>query len=124
MDAFVTGAMQAAPAVAVLLTAIVLVGYIFALALAYFFPGSIGARLKAAFEANLASNLGIPCSAVAAFALVGSLWKAYPPSNTSGELSFKAFSLEFTGPSGPITLWVLCFLAFIAALKLLRLEKP
>lgn len=35
------------------------------------------------------------------------------------KLSFKAFGLEFTGPAGPVSLWVICYLAMAASMKLL-----
>ena len=68
-----------------------------------------------------AQNLGIPCAAISAFAIVTVLWSRFPPpTNATDPFSLKAFGLEFNGPSGPITLWLLCFLEFIVALKLLR----
>jgi hypothetical protein len=80
-----------------------------------------GARLRAWFVSSPAQNIGVPCSAIASFAIVTVLWKAFPPlTSAGGELLLKAFGLEFSGPSGPITLWLLCFLGFIFALKLLR----
>jgi hypothetical protein len=101
-----------------------LFGYAVALVLAAFFSGyegSPGARLAYWFTTAPAQNLGIPCAAVAAFAIVASLLKVFPPSSDEkGQLELKAFGLEFTGPSGPITLWLMCFLAFVFALKLLR----
>jgi hypothetical protein len=54
-----------APAAAIFLVAVGLIGYAFALLLAAFFskkPGSLGARLAAWFTAAQAQNLGIPCS--------------------------------------------------------------
>ena len=57
---------------------------------------------------------------MAAFAIVAVLLQAFPAANAEGQLTFKAFGLEFTGPSGPITLWLLCFLTFVFALRLLR----
>ncbi|MGH6934776.1 MAG: hypothetical protein ACRED2_01090 [Methylocella sp.] len=116
--------MEYAPALAIATVAIGLFGYLFALVLAAFLSrteGSLGARLANWFTSAPAQNLGIPCAAVAAFAIVAVLLNAFPPaSNAAGQLAFKAFSLEFSGPSGPITLWLMCFLGFIFALKLLR----
>ncbi|MBV9286801.1 MAG: hypothetical protein JO288_03095 [Hyphomicrobiales bacterium] len=58
---------------------------------------------------------------MAAFAIVTILLRAFPSSQAGNDsLSFKAFGLEFSGPSGPITLWLMCFLGFVIALKLLR----
>jgi hypothetical protein len=113
-----------APTLAIAAVAFGLLGYAVALALAAFFSkkaGSTGARLAAWIKTATAQNLGIPCAAISAFAIVAALLKAYPPQlNETGQLEFKAFGLEFSGPSGPITLWLMCFLGFVLALKLLR----
>lgn len=115
---------EVAPALAIATVAIGLFGYIVALVLAAFFSGtqgSLGARLAVWFTSAPAQNLGIPCAAVAAFAIVAVLLSAFPPApSETGQLEFKVFGLGFSGPSGPITLWLMCFLGFIVALKLLR----
>ncbi len=98
-----------------------LFGYAIALALAAFFSrnqGSLGAWLRTWFAIHPGQKLGIPCSAISAYAIVAAL--STPHLDVVGPLQFKAFGLEFTGPSGPITLWLMCFLAFIIAMKLLR----
>jgi hypothetical protein len=102
-----------------------LLGYAVALALAAFYskdPGSKGAKLAAWFTAYPAQNLGLPCAAISSFAIVALLMTASSACSnaTASALQFKAFGLEFTGPSGPITLWLMCFLGFVFALKLLR----
>ena len=113
------------PSLAIIIVALGLFGYGVALLMAAFFSGeegSIGARLAFWFGAAPAQNLGIPCAAISAFAIVSALLKTFPPSpDEKGQLGFKAFGLEFSGPSGPITLWLMCFLGFVFALKLLRL---
>jgi hypothetical protein len=113
-----------APAMAIALVAIGLIGYAIALILAAFFPGALGGRgaqLATWFTATPAQNLGLPCAAISAFAIVAGLLKAFPLSaDPTGQLQLKAFGLEFSGPSGPITLWLMCFLGFVFALKLLR----
>jgi|SRR6516165_4330342 hypothetical protein len=113
-----------APALAIVIVAIGLSGYAVALVLAAFFPealGGRGAQLAAWFTASAAQNVGLPCAAISAFAIVAALLRAFPPStDASGQLELKAFGLEFSGPSGPITLWLMCFLGFVLALKLLR----
>jgi hypothetical protein len=113
-----------APALAIAIVAIGLAGYAVALALAAFFPGALGGRgaqLADWFIASPAQNLGLPCAAIAAFAIVAALLKAFPPSTDArGQFELRAFGLEFSGPSGPITLWLMCFLGFVLALKLLR----
>ena len=113
-----------APSLAIAAVAVGLLGYAIALALAAFFSGTegtLGARLSTWFTTAPAQNLGIPCAAISAFAIVAVLLSAFPPaSGPNGQLEFKAFGLEFSGPSGPITLWLMCFLGFVTALKLLR----
>jgi hypothetical protein len=115
---------EVAQALGIATVAMGLFGYAIALVLAAFFSGtegSLGARLANWFTRAPAQNLGIPCAAIAAFAIVAVLLNAFPPaSNATGQLEFKVFGLGFTGPSGPITLWLMCFLGFIVALKLLR----
>lgn len=111
------------PAVGVTLVIAGLVGYLVAFVIAIFFGGTaLGHDIRAAFASNYAANVGIPCSALAAFALIGTLWKAFPPKETGGQLQLKVFGLDFTGPSGPVTLWVVCFLSFVFALMLLASE--
>ena len=60
-----------------------------------------------------AALVGTPMSAVAAFCIV-SLLKV-----TSGPIEFEAFTFKFRGASGPIVLWVFCFLAIVASFRLL-----
>ena len=110
-----------APALAIAVTAGGLFVYAFALFAATFVgdEGKIGAPLRKWFLDNAAANIGIPCSAISAFAIVTVLLRAFPADDKSGPLKLKAFGLEFTGPSGPITLWLLCFLGFVFAMKLL-----
>ncbi len=74
------------------------------------------------FRSAPAQNIGIPCSAVASFVIVIFLLKALPPTVSNGGIELKAFGIEFSGPSGPITLWLLCFLGFVFALRLLRVN--
>jgi len=112
-----------APGIAVVVTAAGLLGYAVALLLAAFFskdPESLGAGMKHWFMESPAANIGIPCSAISAFAIVAVLLRAFPPKHDKEALMFKAFGLEFTGPSGPITLWLMCFLGLVFAMRLLR----
>jgi hypothetical protein len=115
---------QYAPTLAVAAVGLGIAGYIAALALATFLPdalGGRGAQLAAAFTSHTAQNIGVPCAAVSAFAIVAALLRAFPPStHANGQVQLKAFGLEFTGPSGPVTLWLMCFLGFVSALRLLR----
>jgi hypothetical protein len=120
----VNALIELAPAIATAAVSVGVLVYALAIALAAFAPGaqdSLPGRLRAWFQTAPAQNIGLPCAAISAFAIVAILLRAFPPSpNENGAFSFKAFGLEFSGPSGPITLWLICFLAFVVALKLLR----
>jgi len=62
-------AIEYAPAIALILVAIGLIGYAIALVLAAFFPRALGARgaqLAAWFQTAPAQNLGLPCAAISA----------------------------------------------------------
>jgi hypothetical protein len=121
---------NAAPSAAIIVLGIGIVAY--AIAIFAYITGTGGpcrAALKEWFGVAPAQTIGLPCSAVAAFAIVAILLRPSPSLNkievasASEEiqnLSLKAFGLEFSGPSGPITLWLMCFLGFVAALRLLR----
>jgi hypothetical protein len=110
-----------APDMAIVLVALGLLGYGVALALAAFGSGSLSTRLHAWFTLAPAQNIGIPCAAISAFAVVAVLLRAFPVARDAGDaLALNAFGLEFSGPSGPITLWLMCFLGFVIALKMLR----
>jgi hypothetical protein len=113
-----------APAVAIAFVGIGLTGYAIALILAAFFSravGNRGAQLATWFTSAPAPNIGLPSAAISAFAITEVLLRAFLPStDSSGQVQFKAFGLEFSGPSGPITIWLICFLGFVIALKLLR----
>jgi hypothetical protein len=63
-------------------------------------------------KANPGYLVGLPCSAVAAFGIVSML------EISAGKLEFKAFNLDFTGPAGPVTLWVLCYLTLVGSIRM------
>jgi hypothetical protein len=119
-----TALTEIAIGLAVFFLAVGLLGYAVALVLAAFYskdPDSNGGKLAAWFTAYPAQNLGVPCAAISSFAIVAVLMKAFATSSDAASaLTFNAFGLEFTGPSGPITLWLMCFLGFVFALRLLR----
>lgn len=98
-----------------------LILYAIAVFLAYTLAPSWLQPMKDALKGAEQMAIGIPASAVAAYAVVTLLLHAFPPDSASGgAISFKAFGLEFSGPAGPTTLWFLCFMAFVVATKLLR----
>ena len=58
-------------------------------------------------------SMGLPLSAVAAFGLVSLL-----DFGTTGEnFEFEAFSVTFTGPAAPLTLWVVCYVTFVWSIR-------
>ena len=69
-------------------------------------------------RSNYAALVGVPMSAVTAFCIV-SLLKV-----TSGPIEFEALGFKFRGASGPIVLWVLCFLAIVVAFRVLWPMAP
>jgi len=84
---------------------------------AYAFPSTV---LKEYYGDSPLFNIGLPASALSAFGLVAIFWKLYPPKEESEEkYQLSMFGLKFSGPGGPVTLWVICFLSFVGAMKIL-----
>jgi hypothetical protein len=77
--------------------------------------------LKTELNSNGALTVGLPSAAIGAFGVVALLLHSFPPEKAGGVIKIKFFGAEFTGPAGPITLWLACFLAFVAAIKTLHL---
>lgn len=65
------------------------------------------------FRQNFAATLAIPLSAVAAFCIVTLLRV------TTGPIEIEAQSIKFTGASGPILFWIMCFIVIIFGVKML-----
>lgn len=59
------------------------------------------------------ATIGLPSAALAALCLVSFL------ESSSGPIEFQGFGFVFNGASGPIILWVICFLSIASAIKLL-----
>lgn len=57
--------------------------------------------------------IGMPCAAVASLIVVVLLGASY------GALEFEAIGFKFKGASGPVVLWILCYLAIAASIKIL-----
>ena len=110
-----------APAIGVIFCIIGLAIYLFAGLLAVFWKWE---PVYGIFIGNPAANVGIPCSGFGAFVIVAVLWKAFPPKAEGGQLEMKVLGLSFTGPAGPITLWIACFLSLILAVNTLKLDRP
>lgn len=64
-------------------------------------------------EAQFAATIGVPLSAISAACIVLLLKAA------TGPIEFEAVGFKFRGASGPIVLWVFCFLAIVTGMKLL-----
>ena len=98
-----------------------ILGYFVALGYAFILNRENLSNFRQMIESNMAFNVGIPASGIGAFGIVSLFWSAFPQHGTSEDpLSLHFLNLEFTGPSGPITLWVLCFLSLVFAMNLFR----
>jgi len=62
---------------------------------------------------HFAATIGLPSAALGSLLLVTIL------EISAGQIELKGFGVEFKGAAGPIIMWVLCFLAIAAAIKLL-----
>lgn len=65
-------------------------------------------------EKHYAACIGVPLSAITAFCVV-LLLKVV----SSGSIEIEALGFKFRGASGPVVLWIFCFLAIIFGLYLL-----
>ncbi len=63
---------------------------------------------------NFAAIVGLPLAAIGSFIVV-----VFLEHTTDGPLEFEGFGFKFKGASGPVVLWVLCFLAIAGMIKLL-----
>ncbi len=73
---------------------------------------------QALLKESPSHTFGLPISAITAFAIVALLEQRYSDKPKSETLNFKAFGLDFTGPAGPTTLWVVCYLTLVASMRL------
>lgn len=78
-------------------------------------PGlSEGSWFLQVLEKNYAACIGVPLSALTAFCVV-LLLKII----STGAIEFEALGFKFRGASGPVVLWIFCFLAVIFGVYLL-----
>jgi len=82
------------------------------------FVYATGFHSFAFMDKSPAMTVGLPVSALAAFG-VPYLYGVRTGEAENRQLGFKAFGLEFTGPAGPVSLWVICYVAMAASMKLL-----
>jgi hypothetical protein len=61
---------------------------------------------------------GLPICGITAFAVVSLLDKVTHPKESASMLDFKAFGLAFSGPAGPVTLWVVVYLALVGSMRM------
>jgi hypothetical protein len=60
----------------------------------------------------------LPLSAAAAFGIVLVFDAISPFAKDASSLSFEAFGAKFSGPAAPATIWVVCYLSFVASLRI------
>jgi len=104
---------------------IILVGlFLYGLSLFAAFVLNVSAlsSFKTIISSNLGRNVGLPASAVGSFCIVIVFWGLFPPVKTQEGIALELFGLGFTGPTGPVTLWVACFLSFVFSIKILTKE--
>ena len=65
-------------------------------------------------EKHFAATIGVPLSAVSAFCIVLLLNVVTPE-----PIEIEALGFKFCGASGPIVLWIFCFLAMIVGMPML-----
>ena len=64
---------------------------------------------------------GLPVCGIAAFSIVCVLEILSKPKTSGGEkMEFKAFGLTFSGPAGPVTLWIVCYLSLVASMEMVK----
>lgn len=69
-------------------------------------------------ERHFAVTIGLPLAAISSMCVVIVLGVT-----TGGNLEFSVLGFTFTGVSGPVTLWLICFLAMVFGMKLLWKER-
>ena len=69
--------------------------------------------VKDVIKEHFAATIGLPVAGVGAFLLVQVL------QISAGKIEFEAFGLKFRGASGPVVLWVVCFMAVALSVRLL-----
>jgi hypothetical protein len=62
---------------------------------------------------HLRATVGLPVAGVFSFLIVALFQSAV------GQIQFQALGFQFSGASGPIIMWVFCFLAISGALRML-----
>jgi hypothetical protein len=82
-------------------------------------PASV-TSFKEMIDNDYRVKIGLPVAAIGCYGIVVFLLRIFPPEQNNAEkLQMKFAGLEFTGPAGPVTLWVVCFLTITFAIWLL-----
>ncbi len=68
-------------------------------------------------EAGATNVFGLPIAGGAAFGIVTLFEHLSTARKEGGTISFKIFNAEFSGPAGPTTLWLACFLTLLLGIK-------
>lgn len=92
----------------VLLALILLLG----LALAYF--GLSDRTIRPGVLSTLTRAYALVAAAVGSFTVVAILKQAY-----GGPLTFKGLGFEFQGASGPVIMWLICYLGIVASFRMM-----
>ena len=78
----------------------------------FFHPHISGAQYALFAIKHVQAFIGLPMAAVCSLVLVTVLRQR------SGEgITFKVLGMSFTGPSGEVVLWIICFLVITVAIK-------
>jgi hypothetical protein len=96
---------------------VAVVGAFLLFALFIYFEWTNPAWRTVAFD-HFPATVGLPAAAAGAF-VVCALFRT-----AEGKIKFAVFNVHFEGASGPIVMWVLCFLAIAAAIRMLWPLKP
>ena len=62
---------------------------------------------------HASAAIGLPVATIAAFMLVSVLQV------TNGKIEFEGLGFKFRGASGPVVLWIACFIILVSGIKLL-----
>jgi hypothetical protein len=83
------------------------------LAFPYFILQGINPEFIPLYKRNFIVIIGLPLAALAALFLVLVLRQ------TQGPIEFEGLGFKFKGASGPVIMWILVYLAFVASFKTL-----
>lgn len=84
----------------------------------FFIFGGINPAFFEIYERNFIVIIGLPLAAFGALVVVVFLEQA------QGPLEFEGLGFKFRGASGPVVLWVLCYLALVVSFKVLWVPEP